>query len=172
MGGGKGNKQVVGAKASRKGRAKSQSQWLLVIAVFKFLKAAALIALGIGALKLLHDDLSQQVQHWIVASQFAPGKHLIDRALEKLPMLDKRKLEEISAGTFIYAGFFLAEGVGLALRRRWGEYVTIVITGSFLPVELWEIFRHITVPRISAFIVNAAIVAYLIMDLRRTSGAQ
>jgi uncharacterized membrane protein (DUF2068 family) len=82
-------------------------------------------------------------------------------------MVDDRKLKELSVGTFVYSAIFLTEGTGLALGKRWAEYFTIVTTASFLPLELYEIFRHATIARGVALVVNVAVVLYLVRELRR-----
>jgi uncharacterized membrane protein (DUF2068 family) len=68
---------------------------------------------------------------------------------------------------FVYAGLMTIEGVGLLLGKRWAEYFTVIVTASLVPFEVWEIVRHATVIRISALVINAAIVIYLIARLRR-----
>jgi uncharacterized membrane protein (DUF2068 family) len=73
----------------------------------------------------------------------------------------------LSVGTFVYAGIFLVEGVGLALRKRWAEYFTIITTSSLLPIEIYELARKASVGRSFALALNLAVVAYLIYELRR-----
>jgi uncharacterized membrane protein (DUF2068 family) len=140
---------------------------LRVIAAFKLLKACALIAVGVGALRLLHKDVGALVEHWINVFRVDPHNHYIDLLLEKLANLDDRRLKELSVGTFVYAAIFLAEGVGLALRKRWAEYFTIITTSSLLPIEIYEIMRRVSIGKILALVVNLAVVAYLIYELRR-----
>jgi uncharacterized membrane protein (DUF2068 family) len=71
----------------------------------------------------------------------------------------------------VYAGVLLTEGVGLWLRQRWAEYFTVIVTASFVPLELYEIVRHVTVTRVIVLAVNLAIVGYLVARLRRERGA-
>ena len=140
---------------------------LRLIAAFKLLKALALIAVGVGALRFLHKDVAAIVEHWINVFRIDPHNHFIDLLLEKLSILDDRRLRELSIGTFIYAAIFLVEGVGLALQKRWAEYFTIITTSSFLPIEIYELVRRVSIGRCLALAVNLAVVAYLILELRR-----
>lgn len=146
---------------------KSHSRGLLVIAAFKLLKGFALVAAGIGALNLLHKDVAAIAEHWINAFQVDPHNHYVDWLLTKLSIIDDRRLKEFSIGTFIYAAIFLTEGTGLAFRKRWAEYFTIVTTASFLPLELYELFRHATFAKCMALLINIAVVVYLVWELRR-----
>jgi len=146
---------------------KSHSRGLLLIAAFKLLKGLALLALGIGALRLLHKDLEALADHWINAFRADPHNRYLHWLLAKLPMVDDRKLKELSVGTFIYSAIFLTEGAGLALSQRWAEYFTIITTGSFLPLEVYEIIHHATIPKSVALIINIAVVVYLVRELRQ-----
>jgi uncharacterized membrane protein (DUF2068 family) len=140
---------------------------LRVIAAFKLLKAFALIVVGVGAMKLLHKDVAALVEHWINVFRVDPHNHFIDVLLEKLAILDDRRLKELSVGTFVYAAIFLVEGVGLALRKRWAEYFTIITTSSLLPIEIYELIRRVSIGRSLALVINLVVVAYLIYELRR-----
>jgi uncharacterized membrane protein (DUF2068 family) len=140
---------------------KSHSRGLMLIAAFKLFKGFALIAVGFGALHLLHRDVAAVVDHWINAFRVDPHNRFIHWLLAKVPSVDDRKLKELSVGTFIYAAIFLTEGTGLALHKRWAEYFTIITTSSFLPLEVYEIIHHITVAK------SVALVVYLVRELRR-----
>ena len=150
-------------------RTSGHSRGLLVIAVFKILKGLVLICVAVGALRLLHKDVAHEVARWIDVFRVDPDNHFIHRVLEKLSILDDRRLKELSVGTFFYAGLFLTEGIGLALRKRWAEYLTIIATASFIPLEVYELARRPTVPRAGALLINVAVVVYLALDLRRRS---
>jgi uncharacterized membrane protein (DUF2068 family) len=149
----------------------SHSRGLRLIAVFKLLKGFALLALGIGALKLLHKDVAAIIEHWINMFQVDPHNHYINKLLEKLPELDDRRLKILSAGTFIYAAIFFTEGTGLWFRKRWAEYFTIITTSSLLPIEIYELVKHGSLGKWYALLINLAVVAYLVREVRRTRNA-
>ncbi len=137
------------------------------IAAFKLLKGFALLAVGIGALRLLHKDVAAIVEHWINIFRVDPHNHFMNSLLVKLAKLDERQLKELSIGTFLYSGIFLTEGAGLALRKRWAEYFTIITTSSLLPLEVYELAGHASIRKGLALLINLAVVAYLIFELRR-----
>jgi uncharacterized membrane protein (DUF2068 family) len=145
----------------------SEDGLLRLIAVFKFLKAALLIALGVGLFKLLHKDVGDVLEHWSKALRLDPGSHYVNLALEKAAHLSPQQVKKLGLGSFLYAGLFLAEGTGLWLRKRWGEWLTVIITGSLVPVEVYEIYRHFSYVKVGVLVVNAAIVIYLIYHMRR-----
>lgn len=148
------------------------SRGLLLIATFKLIKGLGLLALGIGALRLLHKDVAAEIAQWLDVLRVDPHNRYIQMLLEKLGMVDDRKLKALSVGTFFYSALFLTEGVGLALRKRWAEYLTIISTASLLPLEIYEIAKRADAARIVVLLVNIAIVVYLVIEVRRTRHTQ
>ena len=120
----------------------SDDRWILLIAIFKLMKGVLLVAAGIGAMRLLHKDVGDVVERWIDVLRVDPDNHYVHAFLVKAVAVDDRTLKEISAGTFAYAALFLTEGAGLLLRKRWAQYFTIIVTISFLPLEVYELARH------------------------------
>src|SRR5580658_9731974 len=146
---------------------KSSGDMLLrLIAIFKFFKAGLLIALGIGLFKLLHKDLGDVLQHWCEAMRLDPGSHFVNLALEKAAHVSPEQVKKLGLGSFLYAGLFLAEGTGLWLRKRWGEWLTVIITSSLVPVEIYEIYRRPSYVKVVVLALNVAIVVYLIYHIR------
>jgi uncharacterized membrane protein (DUF2068 family) len=145
---------------------RAHGRGLRLIAAFKLLKGLALLALGIGALNLLHKDVEAIVVHWINVFQVDPHSYYMQLLLAKLAILDDKRLKELSAGTFIYSAIFLTEGVGLALGKRWAEYLTIISTASLLPLEIYELAKHVSIAKVLALAINLAVVAYLVFELR------
>lgn len=144
------------------------SRGLLLIAAFKIIKGLALLALGVGALKLLHKDVAAEAEQWIDLLRIDPQNPHIQKFLAKLFEIDDKQLKILSLGTFAYAGLFLTEGIGLAFRKRWAEYITIISTASFLPFEIYELVKRVSVPGIVILLANIAIVVYLVLEVRRT----
>jgi uncharacterized membrane protein (DUF2068 family) len=144
----------------------SHSKLLRLIALFKLLKAALLIVVGVGALKLLHKDVAGAVEHCVEVLRLDPNNHYIDAALEKASDLTPDKIKQLGLGSMIYAGLFLTEGIGLWFEKRWAEWLTVIITSSLIPIELYEIHHHPTLVKIAVLLINIAIVAYLLYRIR------
>jgi uncharacterized membrane protein (DUF2068 family) len=140
---------------------------LLVIALFKFVKGAVLLALAFGALSFLHKDLASQVELWLDQLRIDPDNEFIGTLLNKLQLVHSRELKELSALSAGYAALFLTEGTGLLFRKRWAEWLTIVATSSLMPLEVYEVIKQFTAVRLLALLVNAAVVVYLIYLVRQ-----
>jgi uncharacterized membrane protein (DUF2068 family) len=152
--------------AKQRGAARSSSLLLVLIGIFKLFKALLLVAVGIGAFKLLHGDTSATLTHWTAVLRVDPDNRYVHRILERIFGMSPRHLRELSFGTFLYAGLFSIEGVGLLLQKRWAEYFTIITTSGLIPLELFELARHFTLAKLAVFLVNVAIVAYLLKRVR------
>jgi uncharacterized membrane protein (DUF2068 family) len=165
---------VARAAAPRKAPKKQSSKEafsfvLFLIGLFKLFKAALLIVVGIGAIKLLHKDLASTASHWVQVLRVDPDNRYIHGALVRIFRVTPKQLKELSVGTFLYAGLFLTEGMGLLLRKHWAEYFTIITTGLFIPLELYELARHFTVTKLVVTAINVLIVWYLVMRVRSRS---
>ena len=145
----------------------SQKVFLRLIAIFKLLKASILIAVGVGAFKLLHKDVADAVEHWVELLRLDPNNHFINAALEKASDISPGKIKELGLGSMVYAGLFLTEGIGLWLEKRWAEWLTVIITSSLVPIEIYSIHRHPTLVKIAALLINLVIVAYLVYRIRK-----
>jgi len=67
----------------------------------------------------------------------------------------------VAIAALAYALLEGTEGVGLAMRRRWAEYLTVIATGLLIPYELYEVIRHATLFKVGALLLNLAVVGYL-----------
>jgi uncharacterized membrane protein (DUF2068 family) len=141
---------------------------LMAIAALKFVNGFGLLALGFGALHFLNGDLPKEFAHWIELLRADPHNRYLLWLVEKLSNVDEHRLRQLSVGTFFYAALFLSEGTGLALAKRWAEYLTIVTTASLMPLEVYEVYVHPTWPRVVVLLINIVVVAYLVVELRRT----
>lgn len=141
--------------------------WLILIGLFKLVKGVGLLILGFGILRLLHRDIAQTTEHWIEVLRVDPENRFIHRALLKIFNVTPKQLKELSVGTFVYAGIFLTEGTGLLARKHWAEYMTLISTGLFIPLEAYEIYRHFTLTKVVVTIVNVLIVWYLAARVKR-----
>lgn len=139
---------------------------LRAIAIFKFLKAASLIAVSVGTFRIMHQDVGMKLEHFIRAMRLDPGNRHLGMLLARVSNLSPEQIKKLGVVGLIYAGLFLVEGTGLWLQRRWGEWATVVITGILIPVEVYEIDRHPSIVKILVLVVNVAVVWYLIHRIR------
>ncbi len=155
-------------RAAEPGQPKRSRTIITLIGILKLIKATMLVLVGIGAIKMIGDpDVRGHLEHWIVALGVDPhGKHLA-ALLDKLGAVDEHKFREIGVGSFVYASLFLTEGIGLLLQKTWGEVLTVIITTSFIPLEVYEMIEHESVVKGLVIAINIAVVVYLVRRLRQ-----
>jgi uncharacterized membrane protein (DUF2068 family) len=140
---------------------------LKVIGVLKLISGVTALAVGIGVFRFLGHDPGPKADRIITHLGLDPNNHYIHAAVSGITGIDRTHLRAIEFGTFFYAALHTVEGLGLILGYHWAEYLVIVATGSLIPFEIYEIARKFTVLRISLFLLNVAIVIYLVVILRR-----
>jgi uncharacterized membrane protein (DUF2068 family) len=139
---------------------------LRLIALFKLLKGVLLLAVGVAALKLLHLDIANLVGKWAAMLGFDQNSRFVGRALSTAAALTPNRVRDLIVGSFLYGGLFLTEGIGLWLLKPWAMWFTVIITGSFLPVEIYELARHPGAGKVGILAINLAVVGYLIRRIR------
>jgi uncharacterized membrane protein (DUF2068 family) len=142
-------------------------RFIQVIAAFKFLKTILFLLAALGAVGLMQQSIADQARDWASDLAFTSGQRLVPQVITILTGLSRSKIGALGLVALFYAALYATEGVGLWRERRWAEYLTVIATGSLIPFEVWEIFRHPTPMRFAIFGVNVIVVIYLIYRLRR-----
>jgi uncharacterized membrane protein (DUF2068 family) len=140
---------------------------LLTIGLFKLGKAILFFGIGVGAIHMLHKDVGDEVMRLAMALKFDPESRFVSILLEKADLIDAHRLREIGLATFAYSALALTEGVGLLLEKVWAEYLTLTLTISFLPWELYELARRPSWFRLGLLVINLIVLGYLVWLLRR-----
>lgn len=138
--------------------------FIKVIIIERVGKAVVLIALGIGL-------LVAGEQGWLTKwATYAQEQLNLDSDANVLEQLFFRLLMLISGlshssllaiAAFAYALLEGTEGIGLAMRRRWAEYLTVLATSALIPFEAYEVIHKVTLFRVGALLLNLAVVGYL-----------
>jgi uncharacterized membrane protein (DUF2068 family) len=151
------------------GATTSATAWTRFIGLLKLASAAVLGSTGVALVRLVrgHDSVLAALLHTAARLHLDPENRLIHAALVELAGMSHTRLELLAAGAFVYAFLHTVEGVGLALGYRWAEYVTVIVTGSLLPLEVFEIARRPDFLRLGIFAANLAILIYLVRQVRK-----
>ena len=138
--------------------------FIKVIIVERIAKAIVLIALAIGLLVAGRKGLlTQWAQYAQVELNLEAGNGIIVQFLLKLLLLigTFTHVNVLAIGAIAYALLEGTEGVGLAMRRRWAEYLTVIATGVLIPYEAYEVIHKVTLFKVGALLLNVAVVGYL-----------
>jgi uncharacterized membrane protein (DUF2068 family) len=137
-------------------------RWLIIIGAFKILEGTFFVLLGLGVVRLLHRDVGDLLLRLALALRIDPESHFVNLLLDKVQLLTPHKMRLISAGIFLKAGLDYLEGIGLAMEKTWAEWLTIAITASFLPWEVFEIIRRFTWMKVGITLLNVLVLLYLL----------
>ena len=158
----------------QRGKALRDTIVLRLIAIDRavhFLVLGALAALAFTlashrtSLKHLVDRLNMLFYGTSVGNKPAQPHGLIHQ-IEHLLTLNTTTMRLIGLAAAAYALLEGAEAYGLWRQRRWAEYLTFVATTLFVPYEVYDLTKGITVLRLGAFVVNLAILFYLLLAKR------
>jgi uncharacterized membrane protein (DUF2068 family) len=156
-----------GVKSGRK-----RDTGIVLIAIFKLAKGLILLFVGLGVAALLHDGVEAELDRWANVLWVGRESRLIERLIDKIASVDAKELRWAEVGTFVYSALLLTEGTGLLLRQRWAEYLTIVITASFIPFEIYTMVRRFSAEKTIVLVINIAVVVYLVRKVRRDRKAE
>jgi len=131
------------------------------IAVFEAAKGAAVLAVGIGLLRLAGKDVHATSGELISHMHLNPAKHHPEIFLNALAAFSNVHLWTLACLAFVYAFFRLAEGVGLWFDKAWAEWLAALTGGIYIPLETAKLVEKASVFRASILAVNIAIVAFM-----------
>ena len=86
--------------------------------------------------------------------------------LDRLFTLRAGTLKGVGIALLAYAGLEGIEAVGLWYAKRWAEYLTFLATCLLLPLEVYEIVNKGTPLKVIGFVINVAVVIYLLLRKR------
>jgi uncharacterized membrane protein (DUF2068 family) len=143
---------------------------LRLIAAIKLVKGLLLFVLGLATINFRHRDVTEVLGTWVDQLHLDPGGRFVQSLMLQVADLKPRRIVAIGTGMLFYAALLSTEGLGLLFQKHWAEYLTVVATGLFVPLELYEFARHRTFTRLGALVLNVAIVWYLMARLRTERG--
>jgi len=152
------------AANSRNGQAS-----LIWIGVYKLVQGLLLLVVATGLLASVNHDLEAMAGQVVKLLHFDADNRHVAGLLHQAGLVSDRTLKHLGGLTFAYGAIFMVEGGGLVCKKRWAEYFTLVITLSFIPLEVFELWKHFTPAKVALLVLNVAIAAYLIVMLRRKS---
>jgi uncharacterized membrane protein (DUF2068 family) len=158
-----------------RGKALKDATILRLLAAERFGRGLLLLALGYGVVyfKNAKTSIKQTFDQAIPAAK--PLARVFNYDLDTSPTVDRIRdvltskqhtLTLVAIGLFAYAALQLIEGVGLWMLKRWGEYVAVIGTSAFLPLEVYELTDKVSPLKVGALVVNIVAVVYLVWSKR------
>jgi len=135
--------------------------WLIII-----LKAVtALLLWGGFALLLLAQQSNPQDFFSVLVHRLFRGNPpgiAIRYIAENTGFITRTMIIRVALATAAYGAVESTEAIGLLLRKRWAEWLVILVTGSFIPVEIFEIVMRPNPVKVLTLVANVLVLWYLL----------
>jgi uncharacterized membrane protein (DUF2068 family) len=138
---------------------------LRIVSIFEAAKGLLVLLVGFGLLKYIHGDLHHAAKQLVQNFHLNPASHYPRIFLDLADRVTDAQLWALALSALLYAVVRFVEAYGLWLQRRWAEWFALLAGGIYLPLELFEITRGVTWPKVTLLTVNTGIVAYLTLIL-------
>jgi uncharacterized membrane protein (DUF2068 family) len=132
------------------------------VAVFEGLKGVLVFIAGFGLLSLVHRDAQGTAERLVQHLHLNPARHIPQIFIEAARHVDDTGLRTLAAFAFVYAVVRFIEAYGLWKNKLWAEWFAIISGSIYLPIEVYEIFEHMTWMIVMVLLLNAFIVGYLL----------
>ena len=134
---------------------------------YKLVKGAMALFMAMVVLRWTHRDLPEVAAQWMERLHITADSTLGHFISEKVILVHSQSLRTVAVILFAYTLVAAVEGVGLLMRKTWAEWLTIVTTAGFIPLEVYEFAKRFTWVRLAILLLNVGVVIYLIVRLRR-----
>jgi uncharacterized membrane protein (DUF2068 family) len=145
---------------------------LRLIAVDRAIHVVVLIALAVALFTFARHDAGLRKFYTDVMNDLSGGEPGVTQVrgvlgyFRNVVNYSSAHLVALGLAATAYALLEATEGVGLWMGKRWAEYLTLVATSLLLPFEIWELSISVTTLKTIAFVINVAVVVYLLFAKR------
>ena len=166
---------ATGAPIVLRGKALRDTFILRFLAVERAIRGLLLLALAYGVWRFdtSRDTLKQVLSSYLPTLEPLSDKLGVDlqesgpvRLIQQAFAATHSTLLLVALGVLAYGTLELVEAFGLWFKKRWGEYVAVVATALFIPLEVHEIIVKVTGLRVGALVINLFAVAYILWTKR------
>lgn len=140
---------------------------LYVIIIFKLLKGAFFLSLAFGLFGLVDKALPAVFRRLLTELHLDPERQFFLNLEAQLQLVTPKELIGLASGSFLYSLPSTAEALGLIFRRPWAGWMAIGESSFFIPIEVYELFKHYRTALLAILIANVMIVWYLYRNRAR-----
>jgi uncharacterized membrane protein (DUF2068 family) len=143
---------------------------LHVVALFEGTKGLLVLLAGFGLLSFIHRDVHEAAIRLVEHFHLNPASHYPRIFLDLTENINDTRLWGMALAAGAYFVVRMIEAVGLWLRKTWAEWFAVLTGGMYIPIEIFEVIRSVTWPRVTVLVVNLGVVFYLLFILVRNGG--
>lgn len=156
--------------SGKRSDAQSTTQGLRLIAFLEGAKGALVLLAGFELLSFIHKDLHAAAAQLVKHLHLNPARYYPRIFLDLTEHITDGQLWAMASAALLYCIIRLVEATGLWLGKKWAKWFGVLTGGMYIPVEIFEVLRDVTWPRVSVFLVNVVVVSYLLYSLNKKEG--
>lgn len=134
---------------------------LRMVALYELAKGLLVLLLGLGLLAFLHRDVQEVAEELLLHLHLNPASRIpgiFIRLVDKVSSID---MWFLALGALTYASIRIAEGYGLWYDRAWAEWLGVASGLIYVPFEIYELAKGVTMLKLATFALNILVVAVL-----------
>jgi uncharacterized membrane protein (DUF2068 family) len=140
---------------------------LRIVALFEGAKGLLVLLAGFGLLSFIHKDIHEAAMRLVRHIHLNPASHYPRIFLDLTERVNDTGLWSMAVAAAMYSLVRLVEAVGLWMKKGWAEWFAVLTGGMYIPLEICEVYRAVTWPRVTVLVVNVVVVSYLLSILVR-----
>ncbi|MDD2582135.1 MAG: DUF2127 domain-containing protein [Desulfuromonadaceae bacterium] len=144
---------------------KLQSRGLHVVAIFEGAKGLLVLLVGFELLSFIHRDIHEAAMRLVEHIHLNPASHYPRIFLDLSEHINDTRLWSMAIAAAMYSFVRMVEAVGLWLRKAWAEWFGVLTGGMYIPLEIYEVTRTVSWPKVTVLVVNVVVVSYLLFVL-------
>jgi uncharacterized membrane protein (DUF2068 family) len=141
---------------------------LRIVSLFEAAKGLLVLLTGFGLLAYIHKDLHLGAERLVRHFHLNPASRFPRIFLDLADHVTDTQLWALALSALLYSLVRFVEAYGLWHERPWAEWFGVLTACIYIPLELFEIARGVTWPKVTLLIVNVGIVTYLSLILYRS----
>lgn len=145
----------------------SATKGLRAVALFEGAKGMLVILAGCGLLSFIHKDIHAMAVRLVEHLHFNPAKQYPRIFLDATERVTDSELWALAGAALMYSGVRFFEAAGLWFGKKWAEWFGVLTGGMYIPVELYEVARSASWPKVILLAGNIGVVSYLLYALNR-----
>lgn len=139
-----------------------------VVAAFEAGKGLLVLIAGFGLLEAVHRGAQSVAEAFVERMHLNPANDYPRIFLQLAENISDERLRWLAGLAALYTSVRFAEAYGLWFGRRWAEWFAALSGGVYIPIEIYELALGVTWVKLTAFVVNVGIVAYMAYTLAQS----
>ena len=142
-------------------------QILRAVATLEVTKGMIVLLAACGVLLLMRREDPWDIADGLLRLlHISPDHHFAQVFLDWADSLTTAKIWTVAAAALSYSVLRFLEAYGLWYARAWAEWIALISGAMYLPFEVYKLIHSQSIFHISVFLINVAIVLYMIYALK------